>query len=407
MSPIAITAQFSVLQRKWGKSTVLRPRLISIGHLLSGNGGNAVIMAVSTVIAARALGPAAYGVLALVLTIGRVSERVLRFESWQPLIRFAAQRDVENDPSRMSALMLYGLLLDIVSALLAALLTVVAGYALAGLIHLKPSAMPLVAIYALAIAVNVRGMPTAALRINGNFKTLAYVQFFASVLRVVLALGALALRLDLLAFVVIWTVAQIIDSTVFNYLGFRTLRRLGIPSPLRANWRGLSRQFPGFLSFAFSTNLSSTLRTFTQEADTLLVSAFAGSNAAGFYHIAKRIAKVAQQIGAMIQAVIYPDMAKMWANAQHVAFRKITARVQLALAVTGLGLLGGAWVFGAFFVDVAFGKDFAAAYPLMLAQLMAVVLIMHAAPSRSALLAMNRPRFVLCLLYTSPSPRDS
>ncbi|MBB3862566.1 O-antigen/teichoic acid export membrane protein [Novosphingobium hassiacum] len=349
----------------------------------------------STVIAARTLGPAAYGTLALILTIGRVSERVLRFESWQPLIRFAAQRDVERDPARMSQLMLYGLLLDISTALLAAVLTIAAGYTLATVIHLGASALPLVAIYAVAIAVNVRGMPTAALRINAQFRTLAYVQLFASVLRVVAALVALSLDLDLLAFVTIWTAAQIIDSMLFNYLGFRTLHRLSIPSPLRASWRNLPSEFPGFLGFAFSTNLSSTLRTFTQEADTLLVSAFAGSNAAGFYHIAKRIAKVAQQVGAMIQAVVYPDMARMWANAQHRAFRRITARLQLALAAAGLAILFTTWVLGGFLVNVAFGSEFADAYPLLLAQLVAVILIMHAAPSRSALLAMNRPRFVL------------
>ena len=98
MNPVTSARSLGGIRHMWATSTVLRPRLISIGHLISGNGANAVIMAVSTIIAARTLGPAAYGTLALILTIGRVSERVLRFESWQPLIRFAAQRDVERDP---------------------------------------------------------------------------------------------------------------------------------------------------------------------------------------------------------------------------------------------------------------------------------------------------------------------
>lgn len=392
---------FGTVRAKWQKSTVLRPRLFSIAHLFSGNGANAVIMAVSTTIAARTLGPEAYGILALVLTIGRLSERLLRFESWQPLISFAARPEVERDALRMSELMLYGLLLDIGSALLAAALAVIAGFALAPLINLPAQYMPLVAIYALAIAVNIRGMPTAAMRINGQFRTLAYVQLFASLLRLGLACMALILGLDLLAFVTIWTVAQMIDSALFVYLGFRTLKRIGIPNPLRAKPRGLGAKFPGFMHFAWSTNISSTLRTFTQEADTLLVSAFAGSNAAGFYHIAKRIAKVAQQVGAMIQTVLYPDMAKMWARGQILAFRRITARVQMALAGAGLGILAVTWLSGNFLIGVAFGKDFAASYPLLLTQLVAVVLIMHAAPSRSALLAMNKPGFVLVIATIS------
>lgn len=383
------------MRRSWAKSEVLRPRLYSIAHLLSGSGANAVIMAVSTMIAARALGPGAYGILALVLTIGRLSERLLRFESWQPLIKFAAQPEVERDPARMSELMLYGLLLDIGSALLSAALTIAAGYLLGPVIHLSANDMPLVAIYAVAIALNIRGMPTAALRLNGQFRTIAYVQLLASLLRLGFATLALIFKLDLLAFVIIWTIAQVIDSTIFFALGLRSLHQTNVPSPLRASVRGLGTKFPGFMGFAWSTNLSSTLRTLTQEADTLLVSAFAGSNAAGFYHIAKRIAKVAQQVGAMIQAVLYPDMAKMWARAQFEAFRKMVGRVQLALATVGLTILGTVWLFGDFLISFAFGNDFADAYPLLLTQLVAVVLIMHAAPSRSALLAMNKPRFVL------------
>lgn len=168
MTNIEKRRSFNALRRKWQNSQVLRPRLFSIAHLLSGNSANAVIMAISTAIAARTLGPQAYGILALVLTIGRLCERLLRFESWQPLINFAAQPQVERDPARMSELMLYGLLLDIGSALLAAVLAVAAGYALAPVIHLAAKDMPLVAIYALAIAINIRECPPPHCASTGN-----------------------------------------------------------------------------------------------------------------------------------------------------------------------------------------------------------------------------------------------
>jgi O-antigen/teichoic acid export membrane protein len=387
--------KLGLIRHRWASSEVLRPRLYSIAHMLSGSGANAVIMAISTMIAARALGPAAYGILALVLTIGRLSERLLRFESWQPLIKFAAQPEVERDPARMSELMLYGLLLDIGSAFLSAVLTVLAGLLLGPVINLPAEYMPMVAVYAVAIALNIRGMPTAALRLNGQFRTIAYVQLIASLTRLGFALLSLMWGLDLFAFIVIWTVAQILDSTIFLALGLRSLRRQDIPSPLRANIRGISKKFSGFMGFAWSTNISGTLRTLTQEADTLLVSAFAGSNAAGFYHIAKRIAKVAQQVGAMVQAVLYPDMAKLWARAKLAEFRKMVGRVQLALAAVGVLILATVWLFGDLLISFAFGNAFADAYPLLLTQLFAVVLILHAAPSRAALLAMNKPRFVL------------
>jgi len=385
----------------WKKKGFEKGWLKNILHLVSGSSGNALLMLVSTTIAARSLGPAAYGVLALVLTVGRLSERLLRFESWQPLIRFAASEDIANDKKKMSELYLYGLFLDVGTALLAAVLTIIVGYALMTVIGLKPEHMPLVAIYAIAIAVNIRGVPTAALRFDGKFRTLAYIQMLSSILRLILAAIGLYLGFSLLQFVIIWTVCQALDSLLFLWLGMRVIRKKGIPSPLRANPFGLKERFPGFMAFAWSTNVSGTLRTMTQEADTLLVSAFAGTAWAGFYHIAKRIAKVAQQVGSMMQAVVYPDMARMWAQKDFTAFRSTIKRVQLVLGLVGCSFLAAFWLLGDWVMHVAFGPEFVQAYPLLVAQLLAVVLIMHAAPSRSALLAMNRPGFVLWVAIAS------
>lgn len=385
----------------WRKKGFEKGWLKSILHLVSGSSGNAILMLISTTIAARTLGPAAYGVLALVLTVGRLSERLLRFESWQPLIRFAASEDIAGDKKKMSELYLYGLFLDIGTALLASVLTMIVGYALMTVIGLKPEHMPLLAIYAVAIAMNIRGVPTAALRFDGQFRTLAYVQMLSSVLRLALAGAGLFLGFSLLEFVIIWTVCQALDSLLFLWLGLRVIRKQGIPSPFRANPFGLKQKFPGFMSFAWSTNISGTLRTLTQEADTLLVSAFAGTAWAGFYHIAKRIAKVAQQVGSMMQAVVYPDMARMWAQKDFTAFKSTIKRVQLVLGGVGVLFLAAFWLLGDWMMKVVFGPEFAQAYPLLVAQLLAVVLIMHAAPSRSALLAMNRPGFVLWVAIAS------
>lgn len=389
------------LRTGWAQNHFLRSRLAGIGHLLSGNVLNAAIMLVGISIAARALGPTEYGVMVLILTFGRVFERLVRFESWQPLIRFAAQEELESDPPRLAQLYLYGLLLDIGAALLAALLAVSFGYFLASFVGLDQEHFPLIAIYAVAIALNIRGMPTAALRMSGAFRTIAYCQLITSVVRVGLAFVCLFQGGGLLSFILVWTGSQILGAAIFLWLGFRALKQAGTPSPLTANPRSVRRNFPGFLGFAWSTNLSSTLRMLTQEADTLLVGALGGASSVGVYHIAKRCAKVALQVGAQVQTVIYPDMARLWAKDRIAEFRAVTLKVQAALGATALCLLAGAWLLGDIVIRTALGSDFDETYPLLLAQLVAVGLIMHAAPSRSALLAMNRPRFVLVVALIS------
>ena len=305
------------------EKSVLRSRVKSVLHLLTGNLGNALVMIGSIAFATRALGPEAFGVLALTLAVGRVCERVVRFESWQPLVRYAATEEGASDPERMSRLYLFGLLLDAVGAVVAALLTVLAGFILTSFFDFPPEMVPLVAIYAIAIALNLRGMSSAVLRMAGMFRTMAYIVFLAGLLRLLLAAIFYWMGSGLMTFVWVWTICQVVDALIYNFIGFRQLARQGTPSPFRARMGNLHKDFPGFLGFAFTTNASSALRTITHEADTLIVGALTDSTeAAGFYHIAKRMAKVAMSSGEMIQMVVYPDLARMWAGKITESFRR-------------------------------------------------------------------------------------
>jgi len=404
MTPIDSASKASFLPRllsRWRGSEMLKPHLVSIGHLLSGNFGGVMIMMASLAIATRALGQEQFGILAVVLSIGRVCERLIRFESWQPLVRFVAVEEENGDVSRMSSLYAYGLFLDVGSALVAAVLSVIVAWTAGGLIGIGHDNVHLVAIYACAIACNPRGMASAALRLAGRFRVLAYVQLASFVARFALSALLYGLGGGLIWFVLVWTVSQIFDSALFNYLGFRALAETGIPSPLKADWRDLPGRFPGFMRFAISTNLSSTLRTMTHEMDTLLVSTFAGASAAGLYYLSRRIAKVAQTAGDMIQTVIYPDLARLWRKVGPAAMGQLVSVLQASLAAIALTAVGACWLMGRQAIEIVFGPGFADSYQLLLVQLFAVLLTLHATPARAALLAMNRPTYVLAASFTS------
>ena len=374
---------------------LFRSRLASIAHLITGSFAVSAVMALSTVVAARALGPEAYGVLALVLTIGRICERFIRFESWQPVIRYGTQKDVEGNPEAMGRLFLLGLLLDIGCALLAGVVMLVGGFFILPYIGLEQSDFYLLAIFAPAIALNITGVPTAALRLADQFRLLAYFQLFSATLRLGMAGIAWAMDAPLGIFLAIWTLAQIINTVVFGFLTKRALEGMGIANPLTAGVKGLLDRFPGFMGFAWSTNLSSSLRTLTHEVDTLLVGAFAGPVAAGSYHIAKRFAKVAQQVAAHVQAVIYPDMSRMWANDRYSEVRAMKAKIQLCLGAIGFAATIAVVAIGRPGIALLFGEGFDLVYPMLVAQLIAVTCIMIGAPTRSTMLAMNRAGTVL------------
>src|SRR3546814_8834235 len=85
-----------------------------------------------------------------------------------------------------------------------------------------------------------------------------------------------------------------------------------------------------------SSDLSLTLRSSAQQLDTLLVGALADPASAGFYHIAKQVGRMAQQIGVHVQAVLYPDVARLWAAGAIQEFRRAILQVEVMLAAFGI-----------------------------------------------------------------------
>lgn len=372
----------------------VKGHLANIGHLLWGNVLSNVLALISLGIAARTLETTSFGILVLIVTYVRLVDRLIRFESWQPLIRFASDLEIENR-EKLPRLYLYGILLDVSAALTAAGVAVLLAMIAGKLFGLGAEHVHLVMIHATCLLFSISGAPTAALRMAGRFKLIAYIQPLGPIIRAPLALMCALLWPTLTGFVVAWTIAQIAGSAVYAALGWRALRDQGIKNPLKQPWVHLARDFPGFVSFAWTTNVSMSLRTVTQEADVLLVGALAGPSSAGFYHVAKRAAKIAQQVGAQTQAVLYPDMARLWAQARVAQLQRVTLRVQYALSSLGLASVLLALFAGQPLVELALGNDYGDVGALLVAQLISVTFIMHAAPSRSVLLSMGQPGTVL------------
>lgn len=386
-----------MLTPAWLPSGIAARRLINIGHMLSGNFANAGIMLVAVAIAARGLGPERFGSMVLVLALGSLIERMVRFETWQPLIKFAADEELDARPTRMARLYALGLILDVGTAVLAAILAVGAAFLLAhgfGWSSISPAAASL---YALAMLCNINGSPGAALRLAGRFGIVAYVQVPANLLRLGLAALCWWQGAGLLGYIAAWTVAEISYRLATLWLGFRTLSASGVPKPWSVPLTGLLRDFPAFLPFAWSINLSTMLRTLTTDADELVVGAVGGAAAASMYNLAKRIAKFSQEVGTQIQAVLYPELARMWSGRDGGQFRSIVARTQWVLTALGVLIILTVWLLGPWIIRLGLGARYLPAFDLLAIQVVAVLFTLRAAPGRSAILSMGHHRLVLAI----------
>ena len=396
-----LTAGKQKLQRaleEMRNEKALHLRLINIGHLLAGNFGNVVLNLGAVAFTARALGPTQYGILALVMVFAQAIERIVSFQTWQPMIRYGAELEEASRKNDLKALIKFVFLLDLATAVGGWLIAVCLATFGKQIFGWEAQTLELTLIYSLVLLFAINGAPVGILRLTGRFKTAAYVRLIAMVLRLMLCATAFVHGWPLFVFVIIWASTQILGSLFVIAAAARELHRRDLLSFLSEPLGKVSARFSNIWRFSFLANISVTIRSSAQQLDTLLVGAMLDPAAAGFYHIAKRVAKFAQQAGAQVQAVVFPEVAKLWSSGKRDAFKRVVVQTELMLAGVGaLGVVAMIFLAGPL-VHIFAGAEFYPAAKLLIVQMVAVALILCGSTSRVALLSMGKE---VPILYAS------
>ncbi len=376
----------------------LRLRLVNISHLLAGNFGNVALNLGAVAFTARALGPTHYGILALVMVFAQAIERLVSFQTWQPMIKYGAELEEASRKNDLKALIKFVFLLDLATAVGGWCLAVFLATFGKQLFGWETGTLHLTLIYSLVLLFAINGAPVGILRLTGRFKTAAYVRLIAMVIRLALCAIAFFQGWSLFAYVIIWAATQALGSILVMAAAARELHQRDLLTFLAEPLGDVSARFSNIWRFSFLANISVTIRSTAQQFDTLLVGAMLDPAAAGFYHIAKRVAKFAQQAGAQVQAVVFPEVAKLWSAGKKKEFKRVVVQTELMLA--GVGLFGVvAMIFAADpLVRLFVGPEFKPAAQLLIVQIMAVALVLCGSTSRVALLSMGKE---VPILYVS------
>jgi O-antigen/teichoic acid export membrane protein len=206
---------------------------------------------------------------------------------------------------------------------------------------------------------------------------------------------------DLAYFVIVLAVTQITGSLTLLALTLLELRRQGIRRIAQARLDGVHRRFEGLLGFTIGGNVEMTVRASANEFDTLIVGALADPASAGLYHIAKRLARVVLQFGVQVQAVLYPDVARLWAARAVDEFHRTIGQMELLLAAFGIAALAATIVGIKPFLVWTAGPEFAAAAVLAMVQMFAVALSLSGSAVRTGMLAMGRQPTVLKIVLVA------
>jgi O-antigen/teichoic acid export membrane protein len=358
-------------------------------HLASGNASSVALGMVTLALTAQLLGPALLGILATIEGYGRMVDQIVRLETWQALIRYGADALENKAPERFRALVKLGVLMDFVGASLSAGVAFVGVPLAAYWLGWDGEASTMARVYCIAVLFGISSTPIGVLRLFNRFAQIAWLEPAIAVVRLAGVAAIWSVDGSLWSLLILSIVLQSIQRVVLGWMAWRELRKQGHRAIFSTPLGDVPARFPGIWGFILAANGTLLIRKSTQELDLLVVAAITGPAGAGIYQLVRRFTLTATKAGAMMQQIVYPDLARLWARRDIGRFVTTIRHVELVTIAFGLVLVAITVLAGDRIIAVIGGSKFEDAANPLIVQSVAALLFLAGSALRPGLATMG------------------
>jgi O-antigen/teichoic acid export membrane protein len=364
----------------------------NLGRLLGGKAAAGVISLLYIAIAARALGPADYGVLVLVHTYVMTVGGLIEFPGWHAVVRYGAQAREAGDRPRLTRLLAFAGLVETTGGVLAVVVAALLAPWLGPKLGWSPTAVAFAAPYSLAVLASIRATPAGYLQLVGRFDLLGAHNIVAPIMRLGGAAVAVWAGAGLQGFLVAWLVAALVEWAAMWALGAWAARGQLARAHLSGRLRDVPMENPGLWRFMWAANADVTISELSGRIAPMAVGWMLGPAAAGLYAIAQRATAGLAQPSQILGQAAYAELAKLTAagdgglQVRHAVLRAVGVALLAATPVCLVIVL-----FGRQLIVLTAGEAFAGASAVLVWLALARTIQLAAPPITAALTALGRP----------------
>ena len=381
-----------------GPAGIFRRILRNAGVILGGKAAAALINLAATAVAIRTLGIEAMGVLVLVHAFAQTASTLVKFQSWQAVVRYGVSSLEPGRRAEFHALLRFTAGLDAAGGLAACAICAGAALLLGPAFGLPPGVPPLAALYATATVFMVMATPNGLLRLFDRFDVMARADALAAVARLAGAALAAALGGGLPAFLGAWYASVAVGGLALAFAAWMELRRRGLLSRERdaAAADGQRRRVrateahPGIWGFVWATNLMTTLSLASGHVATLCVGAVLGPGQVALFSLARQIGEALLKPSRFLTPALYPELARLAAAGDHAGLRAVIRRGSAYSAAGAVAVLAALAVLGEPLLRLVGGEAAAPAWGVMLLLACAASLNFAAFPLEPLLVSVRR-----------------
>lgn len=364
------------------------------GWLLAGKGTGGILSLVYVALAARSLGVEQFGIFALILSYGQAVANLAQFQSWQTVVRYGAVHYAEHQPARLRRVLNFATLLDLGAASTGMVLGVVGVMVIGPSFGWSDNEQTLAMYFSLSLVFGLRGTPTGVLRLFDRFDLAAYSETVLPAMRLAGALIAFATQSSVMAYLIAWSVAELVTTVVMWWAALREVRRQGLSVGEGNQLHGVVQENPGLWRFAWSTNFNSSIGLIWKQLPVLAVGWAVGAGAAGGIRIATNLVNALNKPTVLLARAMYPEFAKL-AVAEHVRMVRAVHRTTMMAGVAGVVSVILMMIFGKLALQLIGGEDYLFAYPLLILLTVAAAIQLCGVAIEPAMIAIGRPGTVL------------
>ena len=345
---------------------ILSRVLKNTGYLFSSTTISLVLVFVQSILAARLLGVEIFGLITIVMTVVTTVNRLFSFRMGEFVIRFFGKELTEgNLPDAGNVVKTAAMIEGITSVLAFISLWLLAPLG-ATYFAKDPTSVGLIRLFGIAILANITTeTATGILQATNQFKKQAALTLVNSVVTLLIITIAFVLKGNILT--VLW--AYLAGKFIMG-LGPILLAWFSLKRELGAGWWQEKYSRPDslkeMLKFAFSTNLSGTIKLLVSESEPLWVGLFLNTQAVGLYKIALNVVNpLMMPITPMIDTT-FPEIArsvvlKKWQQLKQLLRRTTIIAASWTGFVVLLMVILGKWI-----IRIAYTEPFTPAYPALM-----------------------------------------
>lgn len=370
-----------------------RAILRNASYLGSGKLGGALLSLLALATAGRVLSPALFGTLVVVQAYASGVSALVKFQTWQFIVRFGAPALVRNDVDRFRDVTGFSFGLDLASGVVGlvvgmALLPFVADWVGIGTGHLRVALL-----YCTLIPVMTAATPTGILRTLDRFDRIAVQQLVTPLLWAVGSVISYLTNLGFAGFVFAWYAAELTGDVLLWLFAADELRQRGIRGALRPGLMRPARRIRGAWNFVWTTNFAHSIWSAWGPASNVIVGAMLGPASAGLFKIASTFFDSASKPADLMAKSFYPEIMRLDPSSRQpwqLAIRSGLMAGGVGLLVLLLIVIGGKPL-----ILLAFGQRYVEAFELLRIMTASLLISMVGFPMESLLYMADRQRAAL------------